>query len=417
MESELLNIFSENIGSTSQVAEYQANINFFDEIENFLLGSFDKNGKYTIPKQIAEELVKIKKIYSYAFGETAFCESENNFDKIGKIQFAVKMQQEGKNMIATLCVVQEISKANGIVKKNAITEIEQYSALNSPSFVNDCFERFNIHSKKEDGLEKKDYSQIDAQITLARLKYLAQKNLQLDKQEVEFKSLVDKKLALLAKYKFGKKIIGQYNEMLNREKNGKFMPGSKGYYRHLNSLLDKIVDEHKSELLLDTMFVAQWGKINSSATSKIKGEVIKDVLAENLVQTEKIEDKKEALDKKESAPKVEMPKRDDKKSDFGHKPFGPHHHPHHIHGPHEFIVDKTTEYTSKNVGRADSIEHEADSSFVKIADTIDSEIKAEKLKKIDMNESSSIKSADSEVSSTKITEINSEHVEEENFIM
>ena len=328
MEKEILGVVSEIFGTNSQIAEYQSNIKFFDEIENFLLGSFDKNGKYVIPEKIADELVNLKKIYQYAFGEMAFCESEYKFDKIGNIQFAVKMEQSGKNMVAKLCIVQEIKRANGILKKNAVTEIKEYCAINSPSFVNDCFEKFNIHSKKEDGLQKTEFQQVDAEITLARLKYLAQKNRQLDAQELAFKDLVEKKLALLAKYKLGKKIVEQYTAFVKKESLGKLIPGSKGYYRNLNSLLDKFVDEHKAELLTDTMLVTQWGKLNASASTKIRGEVLKDVLADDMSKAEKPEESIKPI-KEETKPEEKKPEKEKGFGGFGrhhHGPGGPHHH-------------------------------------------------------------------------------------------
>lgn len=276
MESEVLSIFASGIGSNVHVAEYQSNIKFFDEIENFLLGSFDKNGKYEIPQQIAEELVKIKKVYMYAFGELAFCESEHSFDHIGKLQFAVKMEPVGKNMSAKLCIMQDIKRANGMFKKTAVTEISEFVALNSPSFVNDCFEKFNIHSKKEGGLQKTEFQQLDAQMTLNRLKYLSQKSLILDVQEEAFKDLVEKKLELLSKHKIGKSIIEQYKRF-QKENAGKFKSGM-GYYKHLNDLLDKLVEDQKAEFLTNAVLVTQWGKLNATISAKIKAEVIKDTL-------------------------------------------------------------------------------------------------------------------------------------------
>lgn len=307
-EMELTSTPSNSTGGTGHMAEYQSNIKLFDEIENFLLGSFDKSGKYSLSQEMVDELIKMDKIYSYAFGEVVFCESETFFENVGHIQFTVKIEQNKKDMVAKLMLVQEVKRANGMLKKNAVTELLTYQAVNSPSFVNDCFEKFNIHSKKEDGLQKKEFENEEVSVVRERLKYLNGKRMLLDEKDALFKELVEKKLALLAKYGVGKKILAEYNAMIQK---GRFNKLAKGYYRHLNSILDNIMEKNKAELLKDPFFVAQWGKLNANISSKIKKEVNNPL---KLTQSDK-----EKMAVKEASEKEKEKLKEDKKKPTANK--------------------------------------------------------------------------------------------------
>ena len=272
----LENIFDENINKFSLDAESSSSAKVFDEIENCLLGSFDKNGKYVIPDEICKELVALKKVYLYAFGEVIFCESEKEFSTLKNIQFLVKIQEKEKNMIAKLYITQDVKRVNGYIKKTAITEIATYENINSPSFVNDCFQKFNIFSKNEDGFQKKEKTESDPVLILRRERLLGEKKLKLDKEDEKFKGLLEKKLQLLSKYKFGKAIINQYNLELEKAKS-KLDQNKKGYYRNLNALLDKVVSENKEKLLMEPVFVSKWRSLNAGFTDSIfKVEVVEN---------------------------------------------------------------------------------------------------------------------------------------------
>jgi len=87
----------------------------------------------------------------------------------------------------------------------------------------------------------------------------------------------------------------------------------------MNSILDNIMEKHKTELLKDPFFVAQWGKLNSNISSKIRKEVnnplkltvrekekiAAEKMAEKPKETKPKEEKKPTADK---APKPEKPK-------------------------------------------------------------------------------------------------------------
>ena len=270
MEELHFGFVGDQIGASAQVAEYNAGVNLIDEIDNFLLGKFDKSGKYKIDEGIVSELIALKKTYLYAFSDMIFCESQKEFDNFGKIQYVVKVEEQKDEMLAKLFVVQEIKRLEGALKKTAMTELLQYKEKKSPSFVNDCFVKFNIFSKTDEGHILKKTDETDILLT-NRGKYLKQKQNLLDTQEEAFKVLVEKKLALLAKNKYGKKVIAEYNQKIAKVNLSKI---SKGYYKNLNSLLDQIVGQYKSLLLNETVFVSQWGKINSQFMGKIAKNVL-----------------------------------------------------------------------------------------------------------------------------------------------
>lgn len=253
--------------------DYFKQTQIIDVISNLMLGDYNQKGSYMISKEIIEELVKMKKVYQYSFGATTFCQSVNEIGGYGKIDFAIKIRKNTQTGVisATLQVLETIDRANGYYQNTNSASIETYTAKDSSTFIVDMLKYFNVASKREDGLLKKEIQNEEINSIIARKKYEELlKNVSNDKIEAINKDLYFKRMKILDKSSIGKKIKIEL-ESETYKINGWFIKeGMPGYYRYLNQILDGLVEMHSAEALQDVAFTASWRKINDSAAAELK---------------------------------------------------------------------------------------------------------------------------------------------------
>lgn len=274
---------------------------FLLEVENNLLGSFSL-GKYHIDEKLCEQLVKLTKVYLYAFGDKVFCESFAKFKRLGKLQFVINVEEQDKEQIATLCLLQDIK--DGDKKKTAMTSLSTFKALKSPAFFSDCFAKFNVFSKDDGGLADRDKRE-DLSALLAREKYINCANQVLDASEQDFEALFNQKVELLQKYGVGKEILKELEAEVAKQGGASKFGHAK--HRYLNRLLDRIIQKNMPEILSETMLSMQLTKLNNDFFENLSKKIEqKTANGEQVVETIKVA--KSTLGKAQSNSAVEQSK-------------------------------------------------------------------------------------------------------------
>lgn len=247
--------------------DYYKQTQMVDVMANLMLGDFNVKGGYVLSKGIVEQLVKMTKVYQYSFGTTTFCESASEIAGFGKIDFAVKMRNNTQNgtVTATLQILETIDRANGYYQNTNTASIATYTAPESNTFIVDMLKHFNIVSKKDEGLVKRDKTEEPIDLIIARKKFMEQlKNSALPIIDEQNKVLYEKRLKMLAKSVIGKKILEEFSKE-SYKINGWFVKeGMPGYYRYLNQVLDGIFEVHSAEVLQDVALKASWNKANEA---------------------------------------------------------------------------------------------------------------------------------------------------------
>lgn len=257
----------------------ESEINYYNQIEqidvydNLLLGEWLNNGKYEIDDKIRQELINIPKYYTSAFADNMFCETYEKIGEFGKLEFAVKIQNNVPKkgyITATLSILEDIDRANGYYQNTNTGFVDSYTALDAPSFVVDCYAKFHIYQKKEDGLVSKKHAEVD-HILARKRSLLSKKEKLMPKLDGYFKKVVDKKMKALKSSKTGQKIIDEfYGE--GATITGFFIKeGMPGYSRYLNQMLDGVLDLHNEEVLQDVKLKASINEANNSFVREING--------------------------------------------------------------------------------------------------------------------------------------------------
>ena len=273
--------------------KYYNQIEQIDVYDNLLLGDWLKDGTYKIDDAIRQELVNISKYYTSAFGDNMFCETYDKIGDFGKLEFAIKIQNNVPKkgyITATLSILEDIDRANGYYQNTNAGFVTSYSELDTPSFIVDCYAKFHIYQKKEDGLISKEHAEIDH--ILARKKELLDKKQKLmPKLDGYFKNVVDKKMRALKNSQVGQKIIDEfYGE--GATITGFFIKdGMPGYSRYLNQMLDGVLDVHSEEILQDIKLKASLNEANNSFVNELNGGKQKINDKQNVLITEETQQK------------------------------------------------------------------------------------------------------------------------------
>ena len=253
--------------------KYYSKIEQIDVYDNLLLGEWGKRGEYKIDELIRKQLLHMKKYYTSSFGDNMFCETYENVDEFGKIEFSVNLKNNTPKtgyMTATLNVLEDIDRANGYYQNTNTGLVEVYSAIDGPSFVNDCFAHFHIYQRKEDGLLDKENPEVD-EIVRRKKFLLQQKQKLMPKLDGYFKKLVDKKVKALKESKVGKEIVDKFYGDGATITGFFIKKGMLGYNRFLNQMLDGILDMQSALVLSDVKLKAQINEANNSFVSEING--------------------------------------------------------------------------------------------------------------------------------------------------
>lgn len=253
--------------------KYYNQIEQIDVFDNLLLGEWNKFGEYKLDEMIKKELINIPKFYTSAFGDNMFCEAYDQIADFGKLEFSVKIQNNVPKqgyITATLNVLEKIDRANGYYQNTNAGLVDTFVDLDTPGFVTDCFKKFNIFQKKEDGLINRKQPEIDA-IVERKNHLFAQKQKLMPKLDVFFKKLVDKKIKALKDSKVGQEIIDKFYGDGTTITGFFIKDGMPGYSRFLNQMLDGVLDNFCERVLNDIKLKASINEANNSFVSEING--------------------------------------------------------------------------------------------------------------------------------------------------
>ena len=260
----------------SSEINYYKQTQAIDVMDNLMLGDFNKKGSYIINSGINTELLNMRKVYQYSFGSTTFCQSATDFGDYGKLDFAIKLKNNKANgkTSATLQVLETIDRANGYYQNTNSANVAVYTAKESNTYVVDMLKYFNVVSKKEDGLIARDKNEEEINLILARKNYEnTLKRAVMPLVDERYKSLLGKRLKMLAKYDAGKDILTDYAKE-SYKINGWFVKeGMPGYYRHLNQVLDGLVDIHSADVLQNVALKASWNKENDRFVAECQKDI------------------------------------------------------------------------------------------------------------------------------------------------
>lgn len=274
--------------------KYYNQIEQIDVYDNLLLGDWNRYGEYQLDDAIKKELIEIPKYYTSAFGDNMFCETYDQIDQFGKLEFSVKIQNNVPKqgyITATLNLLEQIDRANGYYQNTNTGVVDTFVDLDTPGFTVDCFKKFNIFQKKEDGLLNKKNPEVD-EIVARKRQLFTQKQKLMPKLDGYFKKVVDKKMKALKESAVGKEIIDKFYGDGATITGFFIKDGMPGYSRYLNQMLDGVLDNYSEQILNDVKLKASINEANNSFVNEINGGNKQKTEQKQNVQTkENIENK------------------------------------------------------------------------------------------------------------------------------
>ena len=221
-----------------------------DVLDNLLLGDFNMVGAYVINNALVEELIKLNKVYVDAYAKTMFCDSVRIFAD-DQLHFCLNIMKDtpskGK-VTASLELLESIDRANGYYQNTNSALIDSHIFEDKANVNKQIFDYYHIIDSKDVGDEKreKDYEVpniIRRQKELLRLRELCSAtSCRLDKE------LFQKRIALLMHNANAKNILEEFNKQVFYVKDTVLDKKNPLYYRHLNQILDGILQQYSNEL-------------------------------------------------------------------------------------------------------------------------------------------------------------------------
>jgi|GEM_PF-5268632 hypothetical protein len=252
------------LSDPSEIAYYK-HVQVNDVINNNMLGDYNEKGNYVVSKKIISELLGLKKVMQHSFGKTLFCTSAQEIKNYGTLELAVKIQtnkEDGNNeAVASLELLEPINKVGGYYQNTNTATIASYTDTYDSKFIEKVYLAFNITTKK-DGYQGRKRLEEDIKAITDRKDYLQalKKQAQEGLEDAE-KKFYEKRLAALNKSgNVGKSILVKLQLEANKVNKIFLKKGSKNYYKKMNQLLDKVLDESKKPVdknLIDDFNKAQ----------------------------------------------------------------------------------------------------------------------------------------------------------------
>lgn len=252
--------------------DYYKQMQNVDIIDNLMFGNYNRGGVYCLDQALIDQLVAVAKVYQYSFGQSMFCQTATEIENFGKIEFAIKLISDAPKKgysTAVLELLEPVDRANGYYTNTNTVQIETYSAIDTSSFIENALKKFNVYSKKDEGLAKKIKTQ-DLELIVSRKKYVqALKTIIAPVIDKEYKIALDKKIKALSKSTCGKAIIEKFDKE-SYKINGWFVKeGTPGYYKYLIQMLDGIIENHSEDVLSDVKLKATLNKLNEETANVI----------------------------------------------------------------------------------------------------------------------------------------------------
>lgn len=305
---------------------YYKTVQSTDIIDNCLLGDFDSAGNYNVSKSIVDELIKVNKVYLTAYENSIYCHTFNEYNGYGKIEFRLKIlsntPKEG-NTTAILELLETVNKVNGYYQNtNHVSLVGvQFKGETSTEKV---FKFFNIHNGEDDGAKVENEKDDEIKNRINRM--LTMKKVHVGIMEKYEKDLYKKRIEILKKSKYGAELLEDFNKEYFHVK-GKFIKeNSPEYYKHLNQLLDSIIERNidfikedsktyseiqKLQSVQSTMYNKNYEQVIIMANRVKENESVRPVIEnKNNIVEAKTEIKQETKQEIKQKPKQEKNKED-----------------------------------------------------------------------------------------------------------
>ena len=248
----------------------------YDVVSNMLLGNFDENGKYIIPKEILQELISIKKYISQKNNEGTLVKGiyKDGFS-FNFLLTTPKENKENGTANSILYIQELISKVNGYIQNTLSTPVGTYVYKYDEFFKQNSWKAFNIF-EKDDGQDDKTLK-ISTKFIDARYNYLnqvAKASQELYKQLEE--NYFNRRVSILNEIPQGAIVLSEFNK--KREKLDKyFIAQNKNKYRFLNELLTSILEADPNTLAKMPAYNILMGSLNNKYLASVLkiGEIIK----------------------------------------------------------------------------------------------------------------------------------------------
>lgn len=210
-------------------------------VEDKLLGSFDKNGDYSISKDILQEFVVAKKYIKHS-KDNQYILAAPTKDGFNELLFALQIESENGIKTAIMRFVEVSASFNnekGIIRIN----VARYKDNDDIYFISKVKKIFNI-------VDDSDGKEIDneefVKIVLKKFKEYAILEKELFKTEKLDKEYIYEIIAFLKGYpgKHSEYILRHYENYLEEYKHIAEKPG---YYKNLRKKLDKLINQTRQK--------------------------------------------------------------------------------------------------------------------------------------------------------------------------
>lgn len=259
---------------------------FIEVMDNKLLGDFNEQGEYVTSADIIKELIKLKKIKTYSYGNTIFCQSASNVGGFGRIEFAIKLltNVDEAKCVAHLELLENISKANGYFSNTNSVLIATFTSNKYATFAKDCFEAFGVYDTSDGGKIEDDF---EPESIIARKRYLQWLKTQLESLLINTeKDLLDRRIKALRKSKVGEDVYREFLDELKKLKGVYIKEQSQSYFRYANDVLDRLIQLRSNEIASDLKLLEELKRIGIDCAKRTKA-IITDFVYKNSIEEQK----------------------------------------------------------------------------------------------------------------------------------
>ena len=244
-----------------QSAEYDSAELHLLALQNSLIGNFDKDGNYKIPNLQRVELINIDKIVQTSNSEEIIAVATIG----GKpLNFKISLTTNETFRTATLNLVEDVKVSNTTLYTLS-TEIAKYSETDTPNFIYNIRQKFNIHSKDENvGISSWSEYKAPPINLVGELSY-KQSELEMiakAREEIDEKYVIAVLVALKAT-KAGKGII---REFIREAKKNEYQNMGIGRFLVYRQIIDALTTDAKNKNILTQTQVEE---INTSKTKYV----------------------------------------------------------------------------------------------------------------------------------------------------
>ena len=209
-----------------------------DIYQNALLGDYGSDGTYYLPDEIADELLKARKVITNNYENYIFAQSIKPIGEYGVAKFFITVSKLEKGLIATLTFVEPVHKMNKLVINAQAVQISAYSGDIGEQFYYEMKQEFNIVD--DDFVVPSDEDNFKYSLKRKKQRSSVWEE-SLKGIELTEKEIYNKRIEVLNKLdnEYSKGLLDLMKGEL--AKKGAFFDNSKNRYTCLNQLLDECI--------------------------------------------------------------------------------------------------------------------------------------------------------------------------------